>query len=213
MRLSDKKSLVVAAIVLAAGRSSRMGEQHKLLAQIGGTSLVLRVVDAVLTSNFVSTSVVVGHRAQDLENALRGKDVAIVSSPHYERGLAESLKAGLSSLPIDIDGVMILLADMPFVTGEHISALVEEFNRARGIKVVVPVWQGRRGNPVIWPARYIPKMMTLRGDEGARSTLQACAESDVVRVTMPSDAVVIDVDTPAQLDAAQARYEARLRSE
>jgi molybdenum cofactor cytidylyltransferase len=213
MPVSDNGPLAVASIVLAAGRSSRMGERHKLLAQVGGASLVARVVDAALQSNLMSTSVVVGHRAHDLERELLGKDVTLVNSPNYERGLAESLKAGLASLAVRIDGVMILLADMPFVAGEHINALADEFNRARGIKIVVPVWEGRRGNPVIWPARYIPKMMTLRGDEGARSILQACAESDVIRVIMSSDAVVIDVDTPAQLDAAQARYETRLRRE
>jgi molybdenum cofactor cytidylyltransferase len=213
MLVSDKKPLSVASIILAAGRSSRMGEQHKLLAQVGGASLVARVVDAALTSNLVSTSVVVGHRAHDLEHALFAKDVVFVNSPNYARGLAESLKAGLASLPPGIDAVMILLADMPFVTGEHINALVDAFDRTQRRKIVVPVWESRRGNPVIWPVRYIPKMMRLVGDEGARSILHACAASDVISVTMPSDAVVIDVDTPAQLDAAQARYEPRLSSE
>jgi molybdenum cofactor cytidylyltransferase len=213
MLVSDKKPLAVAAIILAAGRSSRMGEQHKLLAQVGDTSIVARVVGAALKSKLVSTSVVVGHRAHDVENALFGKDIALVSCPEYARGLAESLKAGLASLPVGIDAVMILLADMPFVTDEHINALVDVFNLAQRRKIVVPVWEGRRGNPIIWPVRYIPKMMTLVGDEGARSILHACAESDVVNVTIPSDAVVIDVDTPAQLDAAQARYETRLSSE
>ena len=175
---------------------------------VGGSSLISRVVDASLATCAVSTTVVVGHGAEQLRTELLGKDVLFATSSNYKRGLAESLKTGLSSLPAGIDGVMILLADMPFVTGEHINALLFEFKRADKKKIVVPVWDDRRGNPVIWPNHYIPRMMKLKGDQGARSILQEYAE-DVLKVPMPSDAVVVDVDTPAQLDAAQARYEAR----
>jgi molybdenum cofactor cytidylyltransferase len=211
MPVSDNGPLAVASIVLAAGRSSRMGERHKLLAQVGGASLVARVVDAALQSNLMSTSVVVGHRAHDLKKELLGKGVVFVSSPNYERGLAESLKEGLASLPAGIDGVMILLADMPFITFEHINALIVAFNPLAPRNIVVPVWQGRRGNPIIWPAHYIPRMMQLRGDRGARSLLQEFSEN-VHSVAMPTDAVLIDVDTPAQLDCALARGEEGLPS-
>ncbi|MEH6568610.1 MAG: nucleotidyltransferase family protein [Halioglobus sp.] len=204
MPFDDKKPLAVASIVLAAGRSSRMGEQHKLLAQVAKASLVTRVVNASLQSDLVSTSVVVGHRAQDLKNELLGKEVVFVNSPNYKRGLAESLKAGLASLPTGIDGVMILLADMPFITFEHINTLILEFKPLAQRHIVVPKWQGRRGNPVIWPMHYIPEMMQLSGDRGARSLLHVFSEN-VHSVAMPTDAVLVDVDTPAQLDCAQAR--------
>lgn len=204
MLANDKRPLAVASIVLAAGRSSRMGEQHKLLAQVAKASLVARVVNASLQSDLVSTTVVVGHRAQDLKNELLGKDVVFVNSPNYKLGLAESLKAGLASLPAGIDGVMILLADMPFITFEHINTLILAFNPLAQKHIVVPKWQGRRGNPVLWPTHYIPMMMQLSGDRGARLLLREFSEN-VRSVAMPTDAVLVDVDTPAQLDCAQAR--------
>ena len=196
----------VAAIVLAAGRSSRMGEQHKVLARVGGIPMIRRVVDAVLKSEIFSTTVVTGARAEGVVNELRNCNVSVTHNSDYGDGLASSLKRGLSSLPEDIDGVMILLADMPFITATHINELLAEFNPATERDIVAPIREGRVGNPVIWSARYIPAMMKLSGDRGARPLLDEFA-ANVWEVPMGDDAIFMDVDTSEELLEANSLSE------
>lgn len=196
----------VAAIVLAAGRSSRMGEQNKLLAAVGDNSMIQRVVDATLKAEVFSTTVVTGCQAQEVRVQLQGRDVSFVHNADYREGLAGSLKRGLSSLSGDIDGVMILLADMPFINAVHINELLAEFNPATERDIVAPIREGRLGNPIIWSARYIPAMMKLSGDRGARPLLEEFA-ANVWEVPMGDDAIFMDVDTPAALAEANQRCE------
>lgn len=196
----------VAAIVLGAGRSSRMGEQNKLLATVGGTPMLQRVVDAALKAELVSTTVVTGCQAAEVRDLLRGREVRFVHNADYQQGLAGSLKLGLASLGADIDGVIILLADMPFISSEHINELLAEFNPATERDIVAPIREGRLGNPIVWSARYIPTMMQLSGDRGARPLLDEFA-ANVWEVPMGDDAIFIDVDTPAALAEANRRCE------
>jgi molybdenum cofactor cytidylyltransferase len=196
----------VAAIILAAGRSSRMGEQNKLLATVGDNSMIQRVVDATLKAEIFSTTVVTGCQAQEVRTQLQGRDVAFVHNADYREGIAGSLKLGLSALPGDIDGVMILLADMPFINSAHINELIAEFNPATERDIVAPIREGRLGNPIIWSARYIPAMMKLSGDRGARPLLEEFA-ANVWEVPMGDDAIFMDVDTPAALAEANQRCE------
>ncbi|MEH6581860.1 MAG: molybdopterin-binding/glycosyltransferase family 2 protein [Halioglobus sp.] len=194
----------VAAIVLAAGQSRRMGEQHKLQATVDDVPMIQRVVDAALQAEIVSTTVITGNRALELEQLLKGRDISLVHNPDYREGIASSLKRGLASLPSDIDGVMILLADMPFITATHINELLAEFNPANERDIVAPIREGRLGNPVTWSTRYIPTMMQLSGDRGARSLLEEYA-ANVWEVPMGDDAIFMDVDTPAALEEANRR--------
>jgi molybdenum cofactor cytidylyltransferase len=196
----------VAAIVLAAGRSSRMGEQNKLLAAVGDNSMIQRVVDAALKAEISSTTVVTGCQSEEVRKQLQGRDVTFVHNADYREGIAGSLKLGLSSLPEDIDGVMILLADMPFINSAHINELIAEFNPATERDIVAPIREGRLGNPIIWSARYIPAMMKLSGDRGARPLLDEFA-ANVWEVPMGDDAIFMDVDTPVALSEANRRCE------
>lgn len=196
----------VAAIVLGAGGSSRMGEQNKLLARVGGTAMILRVVDAALKAELVSTTVVTGCEAEEARSLLCGREVDLVHNPEYQSGIASSLKVGLSSLRGDIDGVIILLADMPFINSVHINELLAEFNPATERDIVAPIREGRLGNPIIWSARYIPAMMKLSGDRGARPLLEEFA-ANVWEVPMGDDAIFMDVDTPEALAEANLRCE------
>jgi molybdenum cofactor cytidylyltransferase len=196
----------VAAIVLGAGRSSRMGERNKLLATVGGRPMLERVVAAALGSDLVSTAVVTGCEAEAVRELLRAREVTLVHNADYQSGLASSLKVGLATLPEDIDGVMILLADMPFIQPGHINELIAEFNPANERDIVAPIRQGRLGNPIIWAARYLPAMMKLSGDRGARPLLDEFA-ANVWEVPMGDDAIFLDVDTPQALAEANRRCE------
>jgi molybdenum cofactor cytidylyltransferase len=196
----------VAALVLGAGSSRRMGEQNKLLATVDGTPMLQRVVDAALQAELVSTTVVTGCQAPEVERLLQGRDVRLVHNSAYREGIAGSLKTGLASLDPDIDGVLILLADMPFIKAIHLNELIAEFNPSTERDIVAPIREGRLGNPIIWSARYIPAMMKLSGDRGARPLLDEFA-ANVWEVPMGDDAIFMDVDTPEALAEANRRCE------
>lgn len=196
----------VAAVVLAAGSSRRMGVRHKLLESLGGTQMVSLVIDSALSSMAFSTTVVIGFRGEEIRTALEGRNVTIVENPDYDAGLAGSLKLGLSSLSADIDGAIIILADMPFVDAGLIDTLLGAFGSARGQYIIVPVKSGRLGNPVVWPARFFTEIMKLDGDSGARKILNRFAEN-VTAVPVLDDAAFFDVDTPSELDQANSKFD------
>jgi CTP:molybdopterin cytidylyltransferase MocA/CDGSH-type Zn-finger protein/quercetin dioxygenase-like cupin family protein len=184
-----------------------MGQQHKLIAPLAGAALVTRIVDAALAANLCAVTVVTGAAALQIESALAGRELNFEHNPAYADGLASSLKRGLDSLPEQLDGVMILLADMPLISCDHLNHLLAQFERGSCRDIVVPEFAGRQGNPVIWPVACIASMMQLAGDRGARNLLQQYAER-IRRVSMSDDAVCFDVDTPARLEEARVRLNA-----
>jgi molybdenum cofactor cytidylyltransferase len=192
----------VAALVLAAGRSTRMG-QNKLLCAWRGAPLVAHAVDAALGAGLRPVCVVTGHEPAAMAGALQGREVAFVHNPDFEQGMASSLSAGLRALGSDHDGVVVLLGDMPRVTPEHVQRLLHAFEQAGRDVICVPEHAGLRGNPVLWPARDLAALCALRGDVGGRNLLEAARER-VVRVAMPDDGVLIDVDSPQMLAALHA---------
>ena len=193
----------IAALVLAAGRSSRMGEANKLLCPIDGQPMLLYAVNAALASCCVQTMVVSGHQHQAIEALVAGYPVSLVRNSDYREGMSSSLRCGLRALPPDLDGVVVLLADMPRVTTAHIERLIDAFAADRSA-IIVPERGGRRGNPLLWPRRRFAALLALTGDNGARQLLEAYV-AEVRRVTIDDEAIFTDVDTPAalaQLDAA-----------
>jgi molybdenum cofactor cytidylyltransferase len=190
----------IAALVLAAGRSSRMAPANKLLVEVDGTPMVVRAVEAAQRSQAVATIVVVGNEAERVRRALAGTGVAIVENPDFAAGLSSSLRAGLAALPKDLDGVLVQLGDMPRVTAAHLDRLIAAFNPVEGRAICVPTHRAKRGNPILWDSRFVPEMLALSGDQGARSLLGAHADQ-VCEVEMADDGVLLDVDTPAALQA------------
>ena len=168
--------------------------------------MLQRVIDAALKAEIASVTVVTGCQADEVRHLLQDRDVHYVHNAAYREGIAGSLKLGLASLPEDIDGVMILLADMPFIEAVHLNELIAEFNPATERDIVAPIREGRLGNPIIWSARYIPAMMDLSGDRGARPLLDEFA-ANVWEVPMGDDAIFLDVDTPQALAEANRRCE------
>jgi molybdenum cofactor cytidylyltransferase len=196
----------VAAIVLAAGRSSRMGGTNKLVAEIGGKPLVRIVVEQALASRARPVIVVTGHQRDRVEAALAGLPVQFVHNPGYERGLSTSLKTGIVAVPPEMDGAVVCLGDMPQVSGALIDRLIEAFDPERGALVVVPTVEGKRGNPVVWSRRFFPDLAALEGDVGARHLIGTYADG-VVEVPVAGVGAVLDVDTPDAFAAAKAEIE------
>jgi molybdenum cofactor cytidylyltransferase len=188
----------VAAIVMAAGRSSRMGGANKLLTEVGGLPMIARAVEAALASRARPVTVVAGHDGTRLRAAIGERPVAVVDNPAFASGMASSLKAGILSLPVDIDGAIICLADMPLVSSQALDRLIAVFNPLEGRAICVPTWDGKRGNPILWAKRFFPEMASLAGDVGARHLIGQYAEL-VIEVPMPDDSVLVDIDTPEAL--------------
>lgn len=192
----------VAGLVLAAGRSTRMG-RNKLIAEIGGVPLVARAVDAALGAG-LPVWVVTGHQPEQMRAALRGRDLRFAHNPCFERGMASSLRTGLLAIGPGLDGIAVLLGDMPYVRAQHVAQLVTAFEQTDASAICVPEHRGLRGNPVLWPACDFPALMALDGDIGGRSLLSQ-RQRRVLRVPIEDDSVLLDVDTPDALLAALAR--------
>jgi molybdenum cofactor cytidylyltransferase len=192
----------IAALVLAAGRSTRFGPSNKLLADLGGKPVVRRTVEHALASAARPVVVVTGHMADDVRRALAGLDIAVADSPAYRDGIAASLKAGLAALPPGLDGVLVVLGDMPGVTGVDIDRLIAGFAPKEGRAIVVPTFEGKRGNPVLFAASLIPEMREAEGDTGARHVIGQHAE-EVAEVAVDTARIFVDVDTPEALEQAR----------
>lgn len=192
----------IAAIVLAAGQSRRMGT-NKLVEEVGGMPMVARVVDAVLASAAAPVVVVTGHQQQVVAAALAGRPVTLVHNPAHGEGLSTSLKAGIAALPGDVDGALVCLGDMPGVAPSALDRLIAAYAPAEGRAICVPTFGGKRGNPVLWDRRFFAEMMEIAGDVGARHLVGAHADH-VAEVEIGDDGVLIDVDTPEALAALRA---------
>jgi molybdenum cofactor cytidylyltransferase len=196
----------VAAVVLAAGRSTRMGGPNKLLAEINGRPLVRIAAEEALASAAHPVIVVTGHQRDKVEAALAGLGVTLVHNPDFAGGLSTSLRAGVAAVPDDVDGVIVCLGDMPQVNAPLIDKLIGAFDPEKGALVVVPVTGGKRGNPVVWSRRFFPDLTALSGDTGARHLIASIPEA-VVEVPLSGTAALVDVDTPDALKAVKAEIE------
>lgn len=185
----------IAAIVLAAGQSRRMGGANKLLIPVDGEPLLARVVEAVLRSKARPVIVVTGHQAEAVRAALVARDVIIAHNPDYAEGMSTSVRVGLEALPQGIDGALICLGDMPRTDPAMLDRLIDAFNPLEGRAIGVPTYRGKRGNPVLWAARYFPELMRLAGDVGARHLIGDHAEA-VYEIESQDRSVVVDLDTP-----------------
>ncbi len=184
----------VAAVVLAAGGSTRMQAGHKLLLPVQGHPMIAAVVDHVLAADFRPLVVVTGFNGPAIIEALDGRPVQVVANRRWRQGLASSLKVGLQALPPEVYGALLVLADMPLVSAKTLKALKEQFTRQDGDAIVYPAHQGRQGNPVLFPRRFFDEIMALQGDQGAQGVLRRHA-TDAVALPVESRTVLVDCDT------------------
>ncbi len=194
----------IAALVLAAGRSRRMGARNKLLATVDGKPMVARAAGQAAASKATPVIVVTGHEPEEVASALSGLAVQCVHNKDYAAGLSTSLHRGLARVPAEADGVLICLGDMPRVSAAVIDRLIAAFNPIEGRAICVPTWQGKRGNPLLFARRFFAEMQDIAGDTGARHLIGEYPES-VCEVAMDEvdegGGVLLDVDTPDALAA------------
>jgi molybdenum cofactor cytidylyltransferase len=198
----------IAAVVLAAGRSTRMGGPNKLLAEVAGKPLVRIAVERALASRAKPVIVVTGHECERVEAALANLPVRFVHNQNFAQGLGTSLRAGIAAVPAEADGAIVCLGDMPQVDAALIDRLVDGFDPEKGALVVVPTIDGMRGNPVLWSRRFFPDLMAIEGDVGARHLIARYGEA-VVEVPVSGKGALVDVDTPEALVGLKAEVEDR----
>jgi molybdenum cofactor cytidylyltransferase len=198
--------MTVAGVILAAGRSARMAPRNKLLETIGRQPIIARVAEVALASGVKPVVVVTGFEPQRIAEALRGLDVACVHNPDFAAGLSTSVRAGLAAIPVDCDGALVLLGDMPFVEAGDLAVLIAAFAAKDRNSICVPVRHGRIGNPVLWGRAHFPELMNLSGDAGGKRLLEVLRER-VTEVEVASDGIFADVDTGFDLARLKTQAE------
>jgi molybdenum cofactor cytidylyltransferase len=198
----------MATVVLAAGQSTRMGSENKLLMEIEpGVPVIRRTVEHALEIGLTPLYVVTGHEAAEIRAALSDLDCRFVHNPAFADGLSGSVRAGFRQAVSDgASGVLVLLGDMPFLPAEAVEAVLEEAAADPG-KPVQAVHAGKPAHPVWLPSGLSETVNRLAGDRGMRS-LVAETGGEMVAVEVGDDAVV-DIDTPKDFAAARAREIAR----
>ena len=174
--------------------------ENKLLAEIDGKPMVRHVVDAVSASSVASTTVVVGHEADQVRAALSGTGVDFAVNPAFDDGLSTSLKAGIAAVGTEVDGVVVCLGDMPKLTTDLIDRIIAAFDPLEGRAIVVPTHRGKRGNPVLFAAKFFDEIAEIAGDVGARHLIGQ-HEDLLVELPCDDDAILLDIDTPEMLRA------------
>src|SRR5215208_1382863 len=183
----------VAALILAAGASSRMGRPKQLL-DWGGRPLVRAAAEVALAARLDPLLVVVGGAQSEVAGALAGLPLRIVANPDYAAGQSTSLRIGIAALDHNADAVVVLLGDQPFVTAAIVEQLVAEW-QASAAAIVAPIYAGQRGNPVLFARAVFPELLAVQGDQGARTVL-AADRARIRLVAFDDPCPLADIDTP-----------------
>jgi molybdenum cofactor cytidylyltransferase len=194
---------MICSIVLAAGRSRRMGAQ-KLLLPLGGRTVIERIADEVLRASVDRVFVIVGLDGGGIADALAGRRVEFVTNPDPEAEMLSSVRCGIRALPADCDAVIVVLGDQPGVTAEVISALVQAY-KTSGRGIAIPIHNGRRGHPLMFAMRYRDEILTRYDDVGLRGLLHAHPE-DVCEVEILAPNVIDDMDLPEDYERETKKY-------
>ncbi len=199
-----RKARQVTAVVLAAGCSRRMEGENKLLLEVDGRPMIEQVVRSLETPFIDRILVVTGHQHGRIEAALAGRRVEFVHNPRFREGMSTSLITGISQVDDSAEAVLICLGDMPRLSRESVEQLVAAFDPERGREICIPVYQGKRGNPVLWSRRFLDEMLLLDGDIGARRLLYRHDDA-VTEVEVADAGVLLDFDTRESLQRQEER--------
>lgn len=190
--MTSRERTQIGAIVLAAGKSTRMGEPKQLL-QLDGKPLLERTLANLRNSNVSDIVVVLGFAAQDIQQQVALGETRVVENADYEQGMASSLRVGLGELDAGTDGALIVLADQPFVRPETLNRIIDRFQQSDA-QIVVPTYQGFRGNPVLLDRRVFPEVMALTGDVGCRAVF-GDHKGGIVKVAVDDIGILVDIDS------------------
>ena len=183
-------TLRIDAVILAAGESTRTGDQNKLLLEFENKALAAHAVDAALGSLTQEVHVITGYQYDRLTATLGNRPVNFIHNENYRTGIGSSIRCAIKNLSADVDGVVLCLADMPWIRANHLDALIGGFT---GHSVCAFYFESQRGHPILFPKLWFTHLMTLQGDNGARFLLQEATDT-VTTVTASNDAILRDID-------------------
>ena len=190
---------MIAGIVLAAGRSSRLGRPKQLLS-VHGEPLIRHTLRRVLASSLDEVFLVVGHEADGVRETVADLPVKYVFNPDAAAGQSTSVRAGLAALSSDVDAAVFILGDQPGIDPAVIDALIAAW-RTSGSPVAAPRYEDRMGNPVLFDRRVFPELAALAGDTGARPVVRAYHDSGDLQVVLVAGQAPPDIDTEADYAA------------
>ena len=188
---------MISAVILAAGESKRMGKQNKLLLPVAGEALLVKLIKSVCDSDVGQVIVVIGHEAEKIRRKLNNFPLSFVYNPNFSEGMTTSIKSGVKEVSPDCDGYMICLADMPFINTSEINKLIHAYaqNRINEKRlIVIPVYQGHRGNPVLFSTEFREDILEHKMEYGCKGVIMKNFES-VKEIEMDDDSMLLDVDT------------------
>lgn len=205
--VTEAGTMSTAAIILAAGTSSRMGNgRHKLLLLLNDRPVLTHVIEAALASKARPVLLVLGHQAEQVReriaDAVDSPDITILENPDYAQGMSTSMKLGIQTLlsygykkfeEREIDSALFLTGDQPLISAQIIDTVIETYRKS-GKRIVAPLYDGQRGNPVLFDASFFAELLEVTGDEGGRGVLKRHAD-EVETVEIGDAAASYDVDT------------------
>jgi len=202
--------LAVGAVLLAAGEARRMGGRPKALLQLEGVPLVRRQAIALTDAGVRDVVVVLGHRADEVEPALRDVGASVVRNADFSSGRVSSVRAGLAALPAGLDAIVVALADQPLIDAHDVSALLRAFADRGAASAVVPCIDGERGNPIVLETAVRDAVLARDAGFGCRQWLATHPE----RIAYMHTANLhyrVDIDTQEDIETFAARYGRVLR--
>lgn len=186
-----------AAVILAAGISSRMGEAKQLL-RLADNTVLGQVLENVRNSRVADIVLVLGHQAEKIKEQIRTENLTVVINESFRQGMGTSLRAGLAALPPEVDAALIVLADQPFIRPITLDLLTDQYRRSNA-QIVIPTYKGFRGNPVLLGRSVFSEVMALTGDIGCRAIFGNHLEG-IIKLPVEDIGILLDMDSKDDFD-------------
>ena len=200
---NEKNANKIKKIVLAAGESKRFGDKNKLSEMINGKPIINHVLDTLFEIfDYSELIVILGYEHKLIKNLIFNKNIKILKNINYKNGIGTSIALGMNYLETDVDGVMIIPADMPYLDSKDLTNLEKKFIELNCEKVVMPEHNSRIGNPVILPRNYFKTLKSLKDDFGARSLIR---KKDIITFKT-GFGTIFDIDTRDELTKPKTSF-------
>ena len=197
----SKREKKIMGVILAAGNSTRMGKDNKLLKNIGDAPLIRNTAIEITKSDLDSCSIVLGYQSDKVADVIKDLNINLILNPLWKEGQASSLRAAINTLDSTYSDLLIMLGDLPGIKSSHINSIIEEhlLTDNRKSKITIPSFKGQKGNPVIWGRSFFHDLSNLEGDVGGR-TLFSEHPAAINILEMNDPWVVKDADTPEDFE-------------
>ncbi len=197
---------MISCVLLAAGLSSRMEGENKLLMSLEGKTILAHTLEALIASDAGEVIVVLGYQTKEIQSFIDSNNYAVktVYNRNFAEGMTSSIKAGVEITSSETDGIMICLADMPFIKPNEYNQIIKGLKQAMKSNpdtIVVPYYNGKRGNPVIFSATYKSEILNHEKLEGCKGLIKSYPQN-VREINLTSKFITLDIDTQEEFESA-----------